>query len=136
MEMEDSEKLESVLGIGAVAASQSMSSASWQRVWPRAGAALMPPPLPHGDGRACVGPQSCDTQGTAETRGPLEGVSHILGGGPEVVRAGVQEGGLRPPVGRGLGGAAWSGTAQLEAALDQEVREGLAQEVTLVQRPE
>ena len=102
----------------------------------------MPPPLPHGDGRACVGPQSCDTQGAAETRGPLEGVSHILGRGPEVVRAGTQEGGLGSPVGKGLGGAARTGAAQLdrmehlEAASDQEVRKGLAQEVTLVQRSE
>ena len=72
----------------------------------------------------------------------MEGVSHILGRGPEVVRAGTQEGGLGSPVGKGLGGAARTGEAQLdrmehlEAASDQEVRKGLAQEVTLVQRSE
>lgn len=55
--------LGSALGIGAMAVSQSMSSASGQRVWPRAGPGLMPlPPAPPprgdwGGGKLCQPPE-------------------------------------------------------------------------------
>lgn len=51
-----SKKLQFGLGIRAVAASQSMSSASGQRVWPKAGPG--PIPWPSAPGRAPRGPVS------------------------------------------------------------------------------
>lgn len=69
--------------------------------------------------------------------------SLISGSGLELVRAGLQEDGLGHTCGQmpGWGSEVRGSPAQqdgapLEAASDHVVREGLAQEVTLVQRPE
>lgn len=69
-------KLQFVLGIRAVAASQSMSSASGQRVWAKAGPGLIPWLCPmKGPTRVCVDPRAV-TQGAARPRAVAGGLSY------------------------------------------------------------
>lgn len=101
-----SKKLESALGIGAVATSQSVSSASGQRVWPWAqpGPDLDRCPVPAlWRGRACAGPQSCDTKGAI-------GEGLIPGLWPR---------GIRSRCAGGLSGSHWRAGAGAGAAQDR-----------------
>lgn len=116
-------KLQFGLGIRAVAASQSMSSVSGQRVWAKAGPGLIPWLCPmKGPTRVCVNPRAVTR--SSKAKGCWRR-SLIPGGGPEEEEEACRRALWDTPVGKGLGGTAGhgqpsqAGWALLEAASDR-----------------